>query len=981
MIPIKLELEAFGPFLKRQVIDFTLLGQERLFLISGSTGSGKTTIFDAITFSLYGEASGSTREADSFKSDYADPATICSVSFDFIINNKQYSVYREPIQYKLKRNDNIVKESSVSVLTLEDGEIISGTTTVDKYITNLLGITADQFKKIVMLPQGEFRKFLSDDGTEKQKLLRKIFGTKIFDNFTEQLRVNSYALKQSLINAQTQSETYISSINCLDNAVLQGEIAKSDLDMPIILKTLGKHNSDVKKQVKTKKQQLAELSEQKENLNLSYHKEINSKFKLLAQTKTQLDDLLLQANENKRLVEKTATLRKVKDILPQIEKIEEIKGQIEYADVNLTKYKEHIEKRTPLIAKAQENFKANSVRYDTIPSIIQAIEKNTGQLEILSDIYKVKAQLTPAIKGKEENNHDLEALKSFKEYAYLSEKITLLNTEMTTLLDAKVAVIEIDKHTNNFLEVKKEYQSAFNLFIDGQAFELACRLEDDVPCPVCGSLDHPSPAISSENQVSQAQLNESKSKYEKLAQKLESLHARCFQMLESLDFETENKKQNINAFLPLIEQRKEQVSAEKAKLISNQKNLKLRKDLANIKPIPSQEAIDKKIANAEKEIAIYDEKILAFKNSIKALESKLADPNIDTASLNNSIEKMQENMDAIKYYFVSSQEKLSSLKLENERDTEAINQNSSQKERLEKQLVIEKEKLEKALATSNLIIEIINALKPEVGEIDALQENIDSYKNSVAVTQGQITSLSSQLEGKELADIEKLEEKSQSLENSIEEYNKQFISLSSAYSNNNNIFDCLEKSLSNYSELLANHAQVNKLYEVANGKYSDRMNFERYVLATYFNDVIINANLRLEQMTGSRYTLKRRIEKEKGNKSSGLSLDVFDMHTGKSRHVNTLSGGESFKLALALALGLADIISSSSGGIEIGTMFIDEGFGSLDPTSLDNAIECLQDIQSSGRYIGIISHVGDLKEKISAKIFVEQSPIGSSIVQ
>ncbi len=319
------------------------------------------------------------------------------------------------------------------------------------------------------------------------------------------------------------------------------------------------------------------------------------------------------------------------------------------------------------------------------------------------------------------------------------------------------------------------------------------------------------------------------------------------------------------------------------------------------------------------------------------------------------------------------------LSISNERTLEAKQQMNEQLIVITKEMEQREINFNHSLYQAEMDITTFLSLKELLININAMQDSLAQYKNAISIKSALMESLKKQLEGKEPVDLLILKEKIDIIDSEIEQMNKQYLTFSSALSTNHDIINKLKDSQKKYQDLNSKFATINKLFEVANGKYSDRINFERYVLASYFNDVIMNANLRLEKMTSSRYTLIRRAEKEKGNKSSGLALDVFDTYTGKSRHVNTLSGGESFKIALSLALGLADIISQNSGGIELNTMFIDEGFGSLDSNSLDSAIACLNDLRASGRYIGIISHVSELKEKISSKIIVVQQPTGSYI--
>ncbi|MFZ2537439.1 MAG: SbcC/MukB-like Walker B domain-containing protein, partial [Oscillospiraceae bacterium] len=320
-------------------------------------------------------------------------------------------------------------------------------------------------------------------------------------------------------------------------------------------------------------------------------------------------------------------------------------------------------------------------------------------------------------------------------------------------------------------------------------------------------------------------------------------------------------------------------------------------------------------------------------------------------------------------------------KLSNEvgRYAEAIRQQTSQLLQIAKNKLQKQTEFAELIASKGLTIEAYNLRKADAFKLAEYEKSLFEYVSQVTKCDAIVDSLTLQLENLSPVNLDVLQNEYDEILGKIALVTNEISKLSITLSTNTQVAKKLDQSYLEWENLSITLNEHQRFYDIANGKFSDKINFERYVLASYFNDVIKNANIRLEQMTNSRYTLNRRTDKEKGNKSSGLALEVFDAYTGASRHVNTLSGGESFKISLCLALGLADIISQNSGGIELNTMFIDEGFGSLDSASLDAAIECLNDLKSTGRYIGIISHVSELQDKIPSKLFVVQEPQGSYI--
>ncbi|WMJ23096.1 SMC family ATPase [Paludicola sp. MB14-C6] len=977
MIPIKLEFEAFGPFAQKQAIDFRNFENERLFLISGQTGSGKTTIFDAITFSLYGQASGYTRQSDTFKSDFADESTISYVSFDFIVKGKQYSIRREPMQFRKKRNNNIVKENSTATLTLENGEILSGVATVDKYIEELLGITVDQFKKIVMLPQGEFRRFLSDDSSEKQKILRKIFGTKILDDFTEQLRVNTNQIKSSLETTYTECATYINSISCLDNHDLATEVTKSEKNILSTLTLLKSFNQELTIQTIDLKETITKLNKQKEELNIPYFKEINAKFTQLE--KTQNDLLLLQQQKDtyQSKEKELALLKKIKDILPLYQAINETTNKLNELEQKQTQYQEHFHANKELLDQSEAEYTVAKSEQNFVPEYLKKIENLKSQLEVLQEIESLKNGIDHILLEQEKLTENENALVNFKTYVSLSNQKEEVNATINKLSLCKKALSEYQNSAKRFLSQKNNYQAVFHQFINGQASLLAKNLVDGEMCPVCGSTKHPKPAQTNEALISQEILNQAKQAYEVGTQELEQAQAKLILMLK--ENHIEETELNPSHILVSIEQKEKEYVSLVSNLDTEINSIHLRNDLSKISPLPKIEGIDKKINEIQRAVAIQKEKLENVQIQIATNTQKVLHTSQTKEDIIQQIDTLQTKVNKISASIQTTEAKRSEYLLTNERLLEAIAQNKQSQKELKVQYEKNKAEFDKKLEALCISEQTFTEKLITINRIAALENEISEYKKNISVKTELNSSLREQLAGLSPINMDALQEQSTKIESEIAEKNDIYIRYTSSLHTNSELYQKLNNKQHQYEKQSKQFSQINKLFEVANGKYSDKLNFERYVLATYFNDVITNANLRLEQMTSSRYTLIRRAEKEKGNKSSGLSLDVFDTYTGKTRHVNTLSGGESFKIALALALGMADIISQNSGGIELNTLFIDEGFGSLDSHSLDQAIECLNDLRSSGRYIGIISHVNELKEKIPAKINVLQQPTGSYI--
>lgn len=973
MIPIRLELEAFGPFAKKQSIDFTAFDSDGIFLISGKTGSGKTSIFDAISFCLYGVASGDIRDADSFKSDFADQGAICYVEFEFLVHGKRYLVRREPIQFRLKRNGNYVKENSTAELILEDGSIISKTANVDVRIEEILGINADQFKKIVMLPQGEFRKFLSDDSNEKQKTLRKIFSTKVLDDFTEQLRINVTAQKASLDQQVTRCNAYIESVQAPSESTLYTEMHSENKDIRFILKLLSAQNSEQENSLTSKSEALTALNKAKDSINIPYAKEINGKFSLLQSSQSELSLLTEKKAKFDALSNAIHLLKQIKEV----EATEHTLLDLSVQETTTTQAIVHSQRafeecnRTLIIVK--EKLIEAKTEQSKLPSMIARVEELKQKLQKIDKLNTLKQEISLEENKLQTEKDLLQRLAKAQKFLLISSKTSEAQKQQDSLSAIHSNILACKEFTDKFLAVSQSYQYKMNCFIESQAFFLAGSLKEASPCPVCGSLEHPNPAKETVQTLSQEELEQEKQRFDEASRRLKEQQTICKQLLIHADFEIKSHSK-LSEFLPDIAKKQ----AELQEAITT-----LKQDLEPL-VVPSApkftlDELNEKLQMQQTALAVLEQKLRLLQENSAEILAENPDCSADKATVLSEMQEISASMEQIRNKF--EEVTLQKDKLSNEvgRYTEAISQQTAQLEQLVKSKQKKQAEFEQQLLAKGLSMVDYHLKKADCDRLLKYENALLEYTNQRTKVTAVVESLADQLEGLAPIDMESLQERYDQITTEINRISEETSKLSILLNSNSIAYKKLAKSFESFESISITLDSYQRFYDIANGKFSDKINFERYVLASYFDDVIKNANIRLEQMTNSRYTLNRRTDKEKGNKSSGLALQVFDAYTGISRHVNTLSGGESFKISLCLALGLADIISQNSGGIELNTMFIDEGFGSLDSTSLDLAIECLNDLKSTGRYIGIISHVSELKDKIPSKLFVIQEPQGSSI--
>lgn len=974
MIPLRLTLEAFGPFSSLQSIDFSNLENDRIFLIFGKTGSGKTSIFDAITFCLYGVASGSVRQSDSFKSQFSSEDQVCFAEFEFLVHGKKYIVRREPIQIKKRKNGKLVRENSQAFLTFEDGSIISGASAVTAEIENILKINAEQFKKIFMLPQGEFRKFLSDDSDEKQKILRKIFSTYKLDEFTQHIKDDTFELLNSIEKLYFKEQTYINSIISDGSDNLQESLNTKPINSYKILDYLIKDCENAKIDIKNIRESIATLEKEKNKINIPRLKEINNLFLELDNKKGKL--ALLESkkdefNSNEVLLSKIESVKEINITYSQFKDLDKQRIALEQKILESSTLLNTVLEDKESVDKL---YSFTNLKISQIPQIYEKIEKDKKKAEEYYKYIDLLSQLNDASTTLLKSKEKLNALKLNKDYIILKDQIDALNLQVENLNKLKTLINSYIESVSLFETKATEYKKIFNLFIDGQAYILSANLKDGEPCPVCGSLTHPQLAKNAEYQVEKNELDEKKAEYDNAFTKSNDLKNQyinfantCGITLDSTDTvcDVSSKAESMYDFLV----------KEETILLTQTSSL-----LDNI----GEDNIVNNIDDLQQSISEIDNIITLSEDKYKNLKSEI--DNMDKSITNIDIEDLQEEIKNHQEDIISSQadlEKYAKLKNELTKQTakleEIVSSSKQQLENVNQKLSALKQSFDSLLQDKNLSYDEFKNLLDYLDKYDDIKFYCDSYKTDRIKINADITALSKQLEGLSSVDIDIYTKRFDELSDAIDKCNKEVSDITLRLKINSDAYKNISKNLDEIQKVQKQYEIKKYLSDIASGKYSDRVDFERYVLAGYFEYIVDYANIRLDKMTDSRYLLKRRTEKEKGQKSSGLALDVFDAYTGKLRHVNTLSGGEGFKISLCLALGLSDVISQSSGGIELSSMFIDEGFGSLDPDALDSAIECLNQLKESGRYIGIISHVSSLCEKISSKIMVTQHINGSTI--
>lgn len=915
MRPLELTMSAFGPYAERVVLDFEKLGKSGLYLITGDTGAGKTTIFDAIKYALYGEASGNNREPNMFRSKYAVPEMPTEVILVFENNGKKYTIKRNPeYERPSKRGDGFTKEKANAELTIPDGKIITKPKDVDNAVRDIIGLDHNQFSQITMIAQGDFLKLLLAPTEERIKIFRQIFKTKQFEILQERLKSESINLKNQYEAAESSIEQYIKSIICDkdDSLYYDLENAKNNL-FPIAdkIELIGKLIAQDKLSEQNMFDEISRLEEQITAITskLSKAEEISKAQINLQKTVEALSQL---SSKKDRL---SALLNEQNAKQPEYEALN---NRIIELDSSLKDYAELDAKRQVIISLTEK------IKSDTN---IQ-VKKSNKLSELSEKINELKNErLSLENAGEEKTRLTAELEKILTRKTALNNLLKVFEDYQELKRILKSAQEKYQKACADAKECSRIYEINNKAYLDAQAGILALELKDGMACPVCGSLNHPHLAQKSVNAPTKLQLDKLKKKAElaqnftsEESQKAGEIYGKASEKaayLQTQVFELMGENDVSNAIIKV------------PNIIAD-----IEKNIMELKSqIAKEDRRIKRKFELDRDIPLIERNIEILRKEIGELESLIASSSAKKIETENYTKILVEK-----------------LTYENEKDARIVLENLRQKQQDYKTA------LEKA---SNDYLECENMIRELIGQKKQLTEQLsDVPKIDIEQEQAKI--------------IELIQKKS-ILTKKKETVHAQLHS---------NILN-LENIMSMSDELTKIEAKwtwVKALSDTANAKvkYKEKIMLETYIQMTYFDRIIARANTRFMVMSNGQYELKRRIEAENKRSQSGLDLDVVDHYNGTERSVKTLSGGESFKASLSLALGLSDEIQASAGGIRIDTMFVDEGFGSLDEESLHQAIKVLAELTTGNRLVGIISHVSELKDHIDKQIVVTKEKSGGS---
>ena len=1045
MKPQLLVISAFGPYAGQTEIDFSKFGESGLFLITGDTGAGKTTIFDAISFALFGESSGSNRTADTLRSDFA-PSTIKTfVDLTFSHRGKQYHIVRNPRYLRPKRNGRgSTSETADATLTMPDGTVVTGNTKATEAVVALLGINHRQFKQVAMIAQGEFLQLLLADSTERAAIFRRIFNTERFTRLQDLLKEQANALRGQYESSAQELSRLIQRISCAEDrpdfpALEDLKQNNTIYRIPEAYALLQRLLEEDGQQCLSLSETVQHLEEQTVQLTLEYAKaeQQNQQFTQLTEAEEQLRDL---ASKNEEMLERQKRISQAETVhqlvLPLEQEwnricverdrcsaavkesgqlIRDLTGQVHLAESQLKAEQAQDEKRAKLseeIGKLTRDLPS----YGALSSLSAETIALENRLEECGRLAQAAAQKKEALENQRASLEEelsafsgveLELLtrqKALEQAKEREQRLSILQEDFLQLEQLEVKTAEQKalylRLEKDYTEANHHYEDRERAFLRGQAGILAAHLEEGVPCPVCGSEHHPHPAALPANQIpTEAELGTERKQCEQLHATLQAaaqkgsqiqaeaaaLHGTILRELtafQELETDPEILKKQKDALPQIISRQKEAIlrleqqlqetgrkASRKSACAEQIQNLAER--LATAADfLKEKEETARGITASLKENAAKSsvlQSALAYKTRAEA-EQKLKELQ---ALLTDSIQRKKLAEDA--YYRVKSSMDRAEAVL-----TEQTAQLKEQQQLAEKASLQFFSKREELGFSSEEAYRSICLSTPALQAEKALWEEYRDRRSRLTDT---AMALRKTLEGKTPVNLEFLQEKRDTVQEKRTQASTALQKIQLRLNVNREIEEKVRKERRTREKTEAEYNLILDLSKTANGELAGRQKlaFEQYVQAAYFRQIIHQANLRLVQMTNGRYQLLRRENASDLRSQSGLELDVLDQYTGKIRTVKTLSGGESFKASLALALGLSDVIQSYAGGVQVDTMFVDEGFGALDPESREQAIAALQTLASGNRLVGIISHVDGLREMIPHKIVVQKGVSGSRI--
>ncbi|MFQ6371805.1 AAA family ATPase [Shewanella sp. YIC-542] len=1019
MKPLTLTLAAFGPFADTQQIDFTALGDNPLFLINGPTGAGKTSILDAICFALYGKTTGNEREGSQMRCDYADDELLTQVQFTFELGQRRYRIRRVPEQMRAKsRGEGFTPQKSEAQLWRihADGReellVANKVTDATAMVQDLTGLDVDQFRQVMVLPQGKFRELLLADSKEREKIFSQLFQTHIYSRIEERLKQQALEIKANARDMQQRQQGILETAGVeTPEALEQGIIA---LSAPY--------------EAATKAKQQAQHGKEQALTALEAAKALALEFDACERLQQQKAALSHQAPQQQLLQQQLSQARRAEKLNPAVMQLQQRQQELTQAQQALHKAelqhdqaKVHLQQASaaqaqlPQMEQQQQQGQLQLQQLQQLQPLLAELERQQQQL------HKQQQQLGTA---QQQAQHQRQALTeqqqqrlalqaTIRQLATHAASVSGLQQQQFALsrqqeqwqqrdaLTAQQQQLQqaLERAQSAGLQAKQQKQQAETHYKElqlrwhqGQAAILARELQPQQPCPVCGSCQHPDPAKSevslpSSEQLEQAQqqLEQARSAYDDLRSEYKSLRDRLQPLQQQL-----HEQQQLLAECPWQSLAELQAAQQR-----NQQALE-----AALHATTEHEAQQQRLAQSELALQQLQQQLDACQLQTSTLSAALGTtqgilseqqrqlpPALQALAPAAAVKQVQQQQTQQQQVLAELTAKMAQVQQHYQQAGTAATQADSELQYCQQQLTqaIERQQQAKSQLQAQLqaaefaSLEALAQATRDGHAMTTMEQQLRDWDKQWDQLTGQLDALQQKLQAQVKPELGQLQAALDGKQQQWQQAEAQWQQLHTQMANLKQAAAKLAQEAKALQALDGQYAVVGTLADVANGNNQSKLSLQRFVLSVLLDDVLLQASDRLSLMSKGRYRLLRKEERAKGNKASGLELEVEDAYSSRVRPVATLSGGESFMAALALALGLSNVVQAYAGGIRLDTLFIDEGFGSLDQDSLELAIRTLTDLQAGGRTIGVISHVSEMKEQMSARIDIHKQQRGSTI--
>ena len=1015
MKPLQLKIQAFGPFAQCERVDFTELGAHPLFLINGTTGSGKSTLLDAMAFALYGDTTGNEREAADMRCQYADDETLTEVEFVFQLGANTYRIERRPQQERKKsRGEGMTTQNAEAFLyqvNADGSESLLVSKKLKEFnekIIELIGLNSEQFRQVMVLPQGLFRKLLLADSKDREPILSQLFQTHIYKRVEDQIKAQAAQVSRQKQAQLEQVKGILRSADCNTRDDLMQRLEQVQLDFT--------NQQQCKQQAAEQRKKVEQAFQQAQQLAQKFAK----KEQLLQQQQAHLagQSHIDQRQQKVRLAQNAQKILADFKLCQQLEQtLHHTQSQLVQDQTQCQQAQTQLQQTEYKLEQAQQAYQNR----DPLQQQLQQLKQLQPKLEALSQAEQQYAQrqdhldaqyqahqtaLHQLEQHKQQRQNRLERKHQLEQQPFHEASLVAQIHQQQDLIAQHQAWLKLkqnqQKGLQNLAQKQAECQQAQTAYEQqqttvnrleyhwhlGQAAILAQTLQPDQACPVCGSHDHPNPAQWQQdiqpvdkasiekakaelNRLHQAwlaiqqQVNTQQTQLDAIQQQLEALPTQSADLSQLNAAHLQAELKDLNA--QLAAGRQQQTAL--AQLMQDLQQIEHALQTQQNRCEQTQQAWQQ--AQTQLELA---------KQSVNHLQQDIPQAYRDNKALTAEMARLSQQITQLEQNYQAALQAKEQAQTQSIRYQQTLSERQTQIQHQQAQWQQAQADWQAVLTASDFADQAaFSAALVDETRYQAWLTELEQYHQQTAKLEGALHQLQTELAGLQPPDLANLEAQSLAEQQVYQQVEDAFNQVNIELSKLKNVQSLLAQSDQTNQALEAEYKVIGTLSEVLSGDNNAKVSLQRFVLGVLLDDVLHNATDRLRNMTRGRYDLIRKDTRSKGLKASGLELEVFDSYTGKSRHVATLSGGESFLAALALALGLSDVVQSYAGGIKLDTLFIDEGFGSLDPESLELAIDTLKSLQIGGRTIGIISHVQELKEQMPLRIDITATAQGSHI--